>query len=492
MSREIPFDAWDNVLEFVPPSTLVQLCLVSRSFRDIVTPRLYGQVTLESTIKTILFSKAVLRTQYAADSVNYLQLVISPVTFHPHSRRSSLGNLFQLISHCLKVLSNLVHLSIVVVVVPTMSSRELVIDLLLGKDLFFPSLEGFWFNTPITNNILRFLDRHCISLRKARATDTTRPDPQTPLNFFIRNFSNLAFLRADLELVIALLPLAPKLQHISISFVGDERNLGRLIDGFKHRSPGSNQTVKIFAIKGLTGVHPRSVILATSRILSGLERLTIHCVLQGGAVHQEDLRDFHAILSPFRELRNFRSAVYRGQTGNLAGVTPAMGATQEYHLVKELGNKHPSLLSVCIPSNNKVSWHRIGSDVWVPQTEAFPTSTSAPAQPQPRDLGYWWLFEQLAARKYPALAELLSHAKTHCNQIPGLSDYIQCYEMSTNMDSDMKHTTASGLMAILMYAGFWWYKHVHEGGQYREIEAKMKQVGVAKMVHVLCRKVRGA
>uniref|UniRef100_A0A0W0F9I9 Uncharacterized protein n=1 Tax=Moniliophthora roreri TaxID=221103 RepID=A0A0W0F9I9_MONRR len=183
------------------------------------------------------------------------------------------------------------------------------------------------------------------------------------------------------------------------------------------------------------------------------------------------------LLSPFRALRSFHWRISGSMRPRAPRSTlvPILGMDQEYHIVKELRKRHPSLISFCIPYG--IEWYCIvasSSDAWIPQTIVLGS-----------DKDYKWLENQLATRMYTALSQLLAHAKTLAGKLPTLPEYIQCFEAAGHLDSEARRGTAVGLMAILMFGGFWWYKGIQKSAQYKYIERKMTEAGIAKIGHVL-------
>ncbi|KAK7043927.1 hypothetical protein VNI00_008093 [Paramarasmius palmivorus] len=459
VATDLPADIWEEIIAFLPITTLACVCLISKAFNVPGTRVLYRSIDLNTLHQTIGCLKTLKGNELAGRSTRNLWMNYK-VELYPEGSVVMQG-FFGLIAKALKRLPNLRTLEIRVVhrEYPHLSEWfDYIFD-----DCTFPHLTMLLLYMPITPNLVSFLGRHQSTIRTLFLIPLTNYNTyRVAGNSWL--FPSLTWLHvadtvAPNFLSSSTLPAVERFET-TCSFEVPGVSVQELIKSIK-KSCKEHTLMQLNFNRNGWNVELIEEIAANS-VSSTI--LSVHCIwfnqLTEGdiSLHQERLEKVQISLSKLPALRSFYWTV---ETKFGEHPPPQWNVDEEIDIILRFGKVCPSLNRCQLPHG--LIWTRFVNDLWMPADDSareFKVSR--------------WLFTKLHARHYPA-DELLYLMDAYASLHSFVRDVIERFRDADNKlkseieeDKDDCKARTFDLMAVGMVLGFWYSSSFKRNPAYRK------------------------
>ncbi|KAI3603468.1 hypothetical protein WG66_014320 [Moniliophthora roreri] len=447
-TNNLPLEIWEEIVSFLPVSTLSSVCLVSKAFHIPGTRLLYRYIDLNTVHQTVGCLKTLEKSTLAARSARHLWMNYK-VELYPEGSVVMQG-FFRLISRSLKRLLNLRTLEIRVVHREFPHLSEYFDYLFDGCN--YPHLTMLLLYMPITRNLVSFLNRHQSTLKTLFLVPLTYYNSEQvagknwlfpKLTWFhgadtvTPNFLSSCSLPAiqRFEVTCSLETPGTAIQDLikSIKKTCGDRRLTQL--NF-NRSGWNVELIEEIAAQSLS-----------SMILS------VHCIWFDD-LPEEDMilgqERLDLVADSLSRLSSLRSLYWTVETKFGEHPPPSLTLDEELKVVLRFGNVCPSLVRCQIPHG--LVWTRCIKNVWMPNDDISKGFTVVR-----------WFFDQLHSRQYPALDDLLESLTVYSSLYSFIKEVVDGFRDAGNkLGSDAAEDKAYcksrtlELMAVSMVLRFWY------------------------------------
>ncbi|ESK93600.1 hypothetical protein Moror_1606 [Moniliophthora roreri MCA 2997] len=480
----LPFDVWEVIFQYCSTSTLLNVCLVCRTFRSISTRLIYRHLELTRGHETIGCFRTLSKNSLAARSVRQLWMKFR-IDIYPEAS-VLLQGFFRLLS---RALPRLIHIK-------TLEFRVIHRDLPQLAEHFsyvfekcvFPQLSMLLLYTPITTTIASFLHRHQETLKTLFLMPLTEMNTENTMKLAKVGrwrFPNLSWFHASATVVPVFLSeptILPSVRKMEVSCTLDPTIvLGDIIRGMK-KSVGDRRLSRLSFNRSGWNVDLIEEI-AMGELKFGI--LTVHCIWfehleeeEEMILNEDKLVRVQQSLAKISASETLHSFFWSVETNGGDYPEPSLTVDEELQWMMRFGEACPSLNICQIPHG--LQWNRYTDTIWIPDDD-----------PSKEFLATEWLFDQLHTRRFPALQEFLEilEAKAKYPSLAFIKEVVKgfCESVEDSEEEESRRTKTEDLLAVGILFVFWFtdlsgwkespaYQRIRE----RWLEAKEKKPRVVE------------